>query len=73
MSTKTVFISYSHLEKHWLDRLTPFLKQLGRDGNLDFWDDTRIKTGAQWPLEIEAALKRANAAILIVGPGFFRI
>jgi hypothetical protein len=70
MPTKTVFISYSHLEKKWLNRLTPFLKQLRLDGKLDFWDDTQIRTGAEWQLQIEVALKRAKAAILIVGPGF---
>lgn len=70
MPSKSVFISYSHLEKHWLKRLGPYLAQLGRDGLVDFWDDTRIKAGADWRAQISAALNRARAAILLIGPGF---
>ena len=70
MPSKSVFISYCHLEKHWLKRLGPYLGQLGRDGLVDFWDDTRIKAGANWRSEIRSALNQARAAILLIGPGF---
>jgi len=37
-----VFVSYSHRDKKWLERLQVHLKPLARAGNIDLWDDTRI-------------------------------
>ena len=56
----TVFISYSHRDEKWLDRLQVHLKLLERDGRLDRWDDTRIKPGAQWQEEIKGAITAAD-------------
>lgn len=38
-----VFVSYSHRDKKWLERLQIHLKPLVRAGNIDLWDDTRIQ------------------------------
>ncbi len=43
-----IFISYSHEDKEWLERLLVHLKPLERGGTIDLWDDTRIKTGDRW-------------------------
>ena len=60
-STRTkVFISYSHADKEWLDRLKRHLKPLVREGNLDCWDDTRIRPGDDWKKEIQDALDAAQ-------------
>jgi hypothetical protein len=42
---QTVFISYSHHDAAWLDRLHVMLKPLTRSGALDVWDDTKISPG----------------------------
>ncbi|WP_158044418.1 toll/interleukin-1 receptor domain-containing protein [Skermanella pratensis] len=71
-STRTkVFISYSHADKEWLDRLKRHLKPLVREGNLDCWDDTRIRPGDDWKQEIQNALDRAQVAVLLISADFF--
>ena len=44
----TVFISYSHADRAWLERLKRHFKPLIRDGFLDCWDDTHIQPGDHW-------------------------
>lgn len=63
-----VFISYSHRDREWLERLRVHLKPL--KGSLDVWDDTRIDPGAPWREEIHAALAEARVAILLVSADF---
>ena len=71
-STRTkVFISYSHADKEWLDRLRRHLKPLVREGNLDCWDDTHIRPGDDWKQEIRNALDTAQVAVLLISANFF--
>jgi hypothetical protein len=65
-----VFISYSHHDKVWLDRLRVHLRPLVRDGLIDVFDDTKIKPGARWSEEIKAALEKARVAILLITADF---
>ena len=57
-SRTKVFISYSHADKKWLERLKRHLKPLVREGYLDCWDDTHIHPGDDWQQEIRTALER---------------
>ena len=69
-SRSTVFISYSHHDRVWLERLRAHLKPLERAGLVDAWDDSRIRPGMQWRDEIERAVRSARAAVLLVSPDF---
>lgn len=69
----SIFISYSRAdasETDWLARLRMYLAPYGRQGLVDPWDDGKIGPGMVWRPEIQKALDRAAAAILLVGPGF---
>src|SRR3954453_11109678 len=71
-STRTkVFISYSHADKEWLERLKRHLKPLFREGQLDYWDDTHIRPGDDWKQEIRTALETAQVAVLLISADFF--
>lgn len=71
LESAKVFVSYSHVDKKWIDRVRTHLRVLQHEGlTLDVWDDTRIKPGKKWKQEIETALETATIAILIVSTDF---
>ncbi|AFU68376.1 Tol-like receptor protein with LRR domain [Psychroflexus torquis ATCC 700755] len=66
-----IFISYSHKDKEWLTKVQTNLKVLKHnDHSFDLWDDTRIKSGDKWKVEIENALTDSGIAILIISTDF---
>ena len=66
----SVFISYSHKDEEWKDRLHGQLGVLVEQKLIDTWDDRRIDVGDDWKPEIEQALQRANAAVLMISANF---
>ncbi len=67
---RELFISYSHLDRSWLERLRKHLKRLENRYGLQRWDDSRLQAGDLWREEIEQALARAKVALLLVSPDF---
>ncbi len=65
-----IFISYSHKDKPYLDRLMVHLRPLEKQGKIDPWVDTRLLAGDKWKKEIEAALKDARVAVLLLSADF---
>lgn len=65
-----IFVSYSHRDKRWLEELQVHLAPLVRGGQVNLWDNTRIKAGAQWKEQIKQALEVADIAILLISHYF---
>lgn len=65
-----IFISYSHKDRRWMEALRVHLGPVAEDEGLDLWADTRIRAGDRWREEIEAALKAAKVAVLLISPDF---
>lgn len=66
-----IFISYSHEDEKWLNKVLRALKPLQRYyDNVDTWSDKKIMASAVWKEEIDNALGNATIAILLVSPDF---
>ncbi len=66
-----VFVSYSHKDKKWLERVQTHLKVLESEGiSVNLWDDTQIKAGMKWRKEIKKGMLTAKVAILLVSTDF---
>jgi len=62
----TVFISYSHKDEAWKDRLVTQLKVLEIEGFYQSWDDRKIEPGSDWFQQIETALNRARVVVMLI-------
>ncbi len=72
MSSETpkVFISYSHEDREWVDKLQVHLAPIVRELGIDVWDDSRIQAGMKWSKKINEVLADAQVAILLISPHF---
>lgn len=68
---KSVFISYSHDDEKWREKLEKHLKATVKsDCHFSYWSDKNIKAGVQWRQSIEKAINEANIAVLLVSVSF---
>jgi hypothetical protein len=67
---KKIFISYSHKDKEYMDRILMHLKPLETKGLIDVWVDEEIKAGDDWKNVIEKALENSNIAILLISADY---
>lgn len=67
----SIFISYAHSDRKWLEKLTQHLKVLKKHFDpIEYWEDTKLKGGDKWREEITKAIDKANVAILLVSTAF---
>jgi hypothetical protein len=67
---KSIFVSYSHTDVEYLDRLKVHLKPFEKKGQIDLWSDTKIKAGEKWKDKISTALDKSIIAILLISADF---
>ena len=67
-----VFISYSHADRAWVERLKQMMAPLlrGSGQELRLWDDSQIEAGMRWREAIATALAEAKVALLLVSDDF---
>jgi len=70
MTVPTVFISYSHKDEAWKNRLRPQLGVLEKAGRLTIWDDRGIDGGATWYPKITDAMEHALVAVCLISPDY---
>jgi hypothetical protein len=68
--TKPVFISYSHKDAKWLEKLKLFLRPLEDKELIRIWDDTEIRPGSDWLNEIRKQLASTRVAVFLVTQNF---
>ncbi len=66
-----IFVSYSHKNTDWRDKLETMLKPLlTAHDELDLWADNRIPAGADWFQQIHEAMATCRVAVLLVSAEF---
>jgi tetratricopeptide (TPR) repeat protein len=69
-SGRVVFVSYSREDAGWMERFVKMLEPERRGLGLEVWFDTAIVAGREWRADIEAAIARADVALLLVSSDF---
>ena len=67
-----VFISYSHKDSQWKDRVVTFLDVMKHGEPKLTWVDSQIELGDEWHDTILAQIARAKVAVLLISPDFLR-
>ena len=65
-----IFISYSHPDKAYVDKLLRHLHVLERVADFDVWSDRNIEPGEDWQKKIQTQLENSQVAILLVSANY---
>src|SRR5215213_1282668 len=66
MTAPSIFISYSHEDEKWKDRLVKHLGVSQEQGLLSLWGDRRIGAGEDWYEAITEAIDAGSIAVILL-------
>lgn len=69
-ASRSVFVSYSHKDERYRQRLDISLVQLQRNHLISIWYDKKILPGQEWDREIDTNLENADIILLLISPDF---
>ncbi|HEU4558150.1 MAG TPA: toll/interleukin-1 receptor domain-containing protein [Longimicrobium sp.] len=72
MAREKLFISYSHKDSRWLERVREQLGVLEQVGLIDVFDDSEIDIGAEWYERLDREMREARLALLLISASFLR-
>ena len=70
MTKPTVFVSYSHKDEIWKDKLRPQLGVLEKQECITIWDDRQIDPGGEWYEEIKEVMARAAVSVCLISANY---
>lgn len=70
MNKPTIFISYSHKDEGWKDKLLSQLGVFVKQDLLNVWEDRQIGAGEDWYEKIQEAMNSATVAVLLISQHF---
>lgn len=70
MARKKLFISYSHRDLRWFERVREQLAVLEYEGLIDAFEDTRIGAGEDWYARLDQEMVEAQIALLLISASF---
>jgi CHAT domain/TIR domain len=70
MRREKLFISYSHKDGRWLERVREQLAVLEREGLIDPFEDSQIDVGEDWYERLDKEMLEARLALLLVSASF---
>jgi hypothetical protein len=65
-----VFLSYSHNDKEWAERLMAHLNKAESKGLVEYWSDQKVIAGSDWQEQITEAIKEAKVFVILVSPDY---
>lgn len=70
MARTKIFISYSHEDERWRQRIAGHLAVLATEGIVDVWDDRKLGAGEDWFAQIDQQMGSARIALLLISSAF---
>jgi tetratricopeptide (TPR) repeat protein len=65
-----VFVSYSHKDERWKERLRAHLGVLEQEDQIVIWDDRQIEPSAEWYDKIKEIMAKAAVAVCLISADY---